>query len=213
MKCRFISTIIVITLILNGCANIKNDGTRTRTEGFLAGCLTGGLLGNLIGENRESALIGCAVGGLAGLAIGNHVANKKEDYANEEDYLNAVLAEAKKVNENSRRYNEQLKIEIAQLEEINEQLKVINSNVLQQKLALRKIRKQTKRLLGETRQYIAKVDNEIKIQQEVIAQERESASEVFVLASNNELVGLNKEARVLRLAEAQLMALDNRRAH
>ena len=103
-----------------GCANIANDRTRTQTEGTLAGAGIGALLGAGIGAATggsrgalAGALIGATVGGVAGLAYGTSVANKKEEYASEEAWLEACLNEAKSVNQQAAAANSRLRTNLA----------------------------------------------------------------------------------------------------
>lgn len=93
-----------------------SDSTRTKTEGAVAGALIGGLLGYAIGGDSKGALIGAAVGGGTGFLVGNEIAKRKQQYANEEDFLDSEIASAKEYNETTRAYNTKLKGEIAQLD-------------------------------------------------------------------------------------------------
>ena len=107
-----------------GCANIQNDGTRTRTEGTLvgvgAGAGVGALLGQIIGQDTKGTLIGAGIGallgGLSGFMVGDHVADKKAQYASQEAWLDACIADAHKNNTELAQYNAQLGKEIADLD-------------------------------------------------------------------------------------------------
>jgi predicted lipid-binding transport protein (Tim44 family) len=122
MTTHFIRTTAAITAIafVSSCTNIKDDQTRTRAEGTLAGSLVGGGLGAIIGHQSgrgiEGALIGAAAGGLVGLAVGDHVARKKAKYASQEAWLDACIAHAEQVNRNAVSYNNSLRSKIAGLE-------------------------------------------------------------------------------------------------
>lgn len=121
MKNSLIRSTAAITAIafLASCTNIKDDQTRTRTEGTLAGGLLGAGLGAIIGHQSGNAaagaLIGAAAGGLAGLAVGDHVARKKAAYASQEAWLDACIARAEKINADARAYNRSLENKIASL--------------------------------------------------------------------------------------------------
>lgn len=115
--------IIVATVLMalsSGCTNIKNDQTRTRTEGGLAGGLLGAgigaVIGNQSGNAGRGALIGGLAGGLAGLAVGNAVAVKKSSYVQEEARLDSAIEAARAANGRARAYNNQLSSRIAKLE-------------------------------------------------------------------------------------------------
>jgi hypothetical protein len=122
MTTSFIRTTAAITAIafVSSCTNIKDDQTRTRAEGTLAGSLIGGGLGAIIGHQSgrgvEGALIGAAAGGLVGLAVGDHVARKKAKYASQEAWLDACIAHAEQVNRSAVSYNNSLRNKIAGLE-------------------------------------------------------------------------------------------------
>ncbi len=84
------------------------DFNRTITEGVVAGALGGAAAGAGIGalankRNRsQGALIGAAIGALAGAlmggAAGKYYADKKERYANQEQRLDAIIADLQKQN-------------------------------------------------------------------------------------------------------------------
>ena len=61
------------------------------------------------------AAVGAGVGGAAGFAYGSHVAKEKAKYASQEDWLDACIASAEKVNRENRAYNAALEKEIQAL--------------------------------------------------------------------------------------------------
>ena len=83
----------------------SNDFNRTLVEGVAVGALGGAALGAGIGaaaggNNRGSsaalgALISAAVGTLAGYAAGSYYAEKKGQYADQEQVLDAMIADAR----------------------------------------------------------------------------------------------------------------------
>lgn len=109
-------------LLFSGCANIKDDQQRTKTEGTLAGATAGAVLGGLIGAATGGstrsivggALIGGAAGGYAGHRYGSHVAEKKQGYANEEERLRGMIAEARSERQSAEAYNASLRRAISQ---------------------------------------------------------------------------------------------------
>ena len=110
--------------VVSGCANIKDDGTRTRVEGAgtgaVIGAVAGGILGQIIGGDTKGTLvgaaIGAAVGGAGGYAYGDHVANQKAKYAQEEDWLDACIAQAQLKNQELVAYNKDLRTQIKSLQ-------------------------------------------------------------------------------------------------
>jgi len=155
----------------SGCTNIQDDGTRTRAEGSLGGALLGAGLGAIIGNQSgnagQGALIGAAAGGLAGLAYGNHVANKKAAYANEEQWLNACIAQARQTNASARAYNTRLATRISELKR-----QVASGNAQQKQQAKRAI----VQLQREANSELKKVDAEIRSQNTAINQTNSSRS-------------------------------------
>lgn len=165
---RFTVTALLISQLAS-CTNIKDDGTRTRTEGALAGAVLGGALGAVIGAQSgdagRGALLGAALGGGAGLAYGNHVANKKARYASEEQWLDACIAQARATNQRARSYNSRLSSRISRLRsEIASAKASGNTSLLREKKA------EIINLQRETNQQIKQVDGEISSQQNVLGQ-------------------------------------------
>lgn len=116
---RFVAVALLLVLS-SSCTNIKDDQTRTRAEGGLAGTLlgagVGAIIGNQSGNAGRGALIGAAAGGLTGLAVGDAVARKKAGYAGEEARLDAAIEQARAANAEARIYNKRLATRVADLE-------------------------------------------------------------------------------------------------
>ena len=112
--------LLFVLSVVYGCAGIKDDGTRTRTEGagtgVAAGAVAGAIVGALAGGSKETVLWGAAIGGAIGGSIGyaysEYVVGQKEKYATEEDWLEACIADAKKSNEEIVAYNQNLEKQI-----------------------------------------------------------------------------------------------------
>jgi chromosome segregation ATPase len=110
------------SLFFTGCTNIKNDTTRTKTEGTLAGAGLGALLGAGVGalaggggrSIATGALIGGAAGGGAGYAYGSHVAKKKQGYAASEERLRAMIGRTRSERQSAEAYNSNLRRAISQ---------------------------------------------------------------------------------------------------
>ncbi|MDR0882729.1 MAG: hypothetical protein LBP55_09360 [Candidatus Adiutrix sp.] len=185
-----LALIMAMTLSTASCANIANDRTRTQTEGTLAGAGVGAAIGGLIGAltgNRNTALagaaIGAGVGALGGLAYGTHVANKKAEYATEEEWLNACIQEAQSANQAAAAYRDRLKATLAKSgtggsgyafsdsgsskgsnpkQEANKQLAAIDNDLANRKKVLAETgaNAQTKKLQQETNN-LEKIRSEI----------------------------------------------------
>lgn len=171
MKKYLLQSTAAITALafVTSCTNIKDDRTRTVAEGGLAGSLIGGLAGGIIGHQSgrgvEGALLGAAIGGIGGMAVGNHVANKKAAYASQEQWLDACIAQAERVNSQARAYNRSLQSKIAGLESRYAAAKASGNT-----RELRSIKQAVVVLQRESTQQAKVVDTEISQQSTVIRQ-------------------------------------------
>ena len=77
--------------------------------GARLGYLSGGEKGAILGAGA-----GALVGGASGFAYANHVASRKKEYFKQGDYIDALVASAKEVNQKS----DTLRQEMANLEEL-----------------------------------------------------------------------------------------------
>lgn len=130
------ATVLFVTMcFLSGCAAKggdpnapkTDDATRTKTESTALGALLGGLVGAATGSalshgNRASgALIGAGIGavagGAAGYVYGSNVAERKQQYANEEDRLDGEINVVRKYNTDLQEQNTALASNIKEMEE------------------------------------------------------------------------------------------------
>ncbi|SMD02307.1 Glycine zipper [Desulfocicer vacuolatum DSM 3385] len=163
--CRFIAGVLILAMCLMGCTTTgtTTDGQRTRNEGTAVGAGTGavlgGLIGALVGGDSKGALIGAAIGaaagGVAGYSYGDHVASKKAEYAKEEDWLDECIASARKINQETLAYNNEIRNDIAQLD--------VETRKLKQQYAAKQASKDT--LLAEKKN----IDETIKLTDEKLA--------------------------------------------
>jgi uncharacterized protein YcfJ len=171
MKNLLLRSTAAVTAIafVTSCTNIKDDQTRTRAEGTLAGgaigALAGGIIGHQSGRGFEGALLGAGIGSLAGLAVGDHVARKKAKYASQEAWLDACIAQAERVNANARSYNRSLSSKISNLES-----RYASAKASGNKSEMRNIKSAVVSLQQESREQSKLVDNEIKEQSSVVSQ-------------------------------------------
>jgi len=167
---------VVLSLVLVACASTQ-DGKRTQTEGTLVGAGSGALLGALIGGlagGRDGALLGAAigagVGGTAGFAYGTHVANQKQKYASTEAWLDACIASADQVNQETSEYNTKLAREIGELDAETENLVLAYGQKKAQKSALVSERKKVDAKLAEANTKLDRAKFEIQNQEKVVAE-------------------------------------------
>jgi Glycine zipper len=113
--------VAVVILFLTGCAT---QGDQARTEGTLVGAglgaAVGAGVGYLIGGSGTAAGIGAAIGAITGGAGGyvyaDRVARRHDELAGKENDLDARIAFARGVNEDTVEYNGRLKKEVNDLE-------------------------------------------------------------------------------------------------
>lgn len=152
--------------LLFGCATnpdgSMNDQQRTVTEGAIAGAVLGGLLGAAIGDNRKSVLIGAAAGGLIGAGIGSSIAERKAQYANEEDFLIAEIQRNQDFIQEADAQNRQLYQEIAGLDRESRRLEreyragqVSRNALTRQKASLEKQLAKAKKIQSLTEKQLA----------------------------------------------------------
>lgn len=167
---RPVITTLLITVLLSACATnpdgTMNDQQRTVAEGAMAGVIVGGLLGAAIGDNRRSALIGAAAGGIIGAGIGSSIAERKAQYATEEDFLIAEIQRNQDFIAEADAQNRQLYQEIARLDRESRRLareyragRVSRDALSRQKASLeqqlakaKKVRSLTEKQLADTQQ-------------------------------------------------------------
>jgi uncharacterized protein (DUF1501 family) len=141
--------VIVTGAILSGCATnpdgTTNDRQQTVAEGAVVGAVLGGLLGAAVTNKGSGALVGAAAGGIIGAGIGSSVADRKAQYAREEDFLVAEIQRNQEFIEEADAQNRQLYREIAQLDRESQRLareyragKVTRDALASQKASLEK---------------------------------------------------------------------------
>ena len=99
-----------------------SDQETTVAQGAGIGALLGAVAGQAIGGDTRSTLIGAAAGGLLGAAVGNTIAERKAQYANEEDFLIAEIQLNDEFIREADVENRQLQEEIARLDRESQQL-------------------------------------------------------------------------------------------
>lgn len=114
------AAVATIVVLLAGCATTEQ---RAQTEGTAAGVGIGAALGAGIGAligGEKGAIIGAGAGGLAGAGIGysyaNRVTNRHKQLVGKENNLDAQISYARSLNDDTKRYNAQLKKEVDALE-------------------------------------------------------------------------------------------------
>jgi uncharacterized protein YcfJ len=198
---------LILVVFITGCSSMS-DRSNTIAQGCLVGTGIGAALGAVVGELAgDNAAAGAAIGGTFGAVVGcgygNHVANKKEAYANEEEWLNDCIASTCRINEETIQYNESLKYEIAQLDkEINELVALYNTKQID-KATLEEQRRIVQAKLDEANKKLGRAKDEIRMQQTALASAKNSSPQKVAKLENeinkleNSVASLEKEAEKL----------------
>ncbi|MDF9392546.1 MULTISPECIES: glycine zipper 2TM domain-containing protein [Methylococcus] len=114
---HFIAGALISALLVSGCAStggyrqtygsssqarlaqLSEAYNQTLAEGCVAGAALGGLAGGLIGRDWKGAVAGLLAGAALGCAAGNYMGNLQNNYAREEDRLNAVIIDIRRDNQ------------------------------------------------------------------------------------------------------------------
>jgi len=158
--------IILAGAMLSGCAT-NPDGTmsdrdQTVAEGTVVGALVGGLIGAAVSDDATGVLVGAAAGGIIGAGIGSSVADRKAQYAKEEDFLVAEIQRNQEFIAEADDQNSQLYQEIAQLDRESQRLareyragKVTQDALANQKATLEKQLAKAKQINSLTEKQLA----------------------------------------------------------
>jgi len=196
-----LSTAVIVSM--TGCTQPNmSDSQRTKAEGTGIGVLGGALLGAAFG-GRKGAAWGAALGGVAGYAYGSHVANEKAKYARKEDWLNACISSARKVNKSTRSYNAKLSRKIAdtrKLVSLYKQNKVSKSKLRAQKTLIDQERKTANKMLKNA-QY------ELKAQQGVLRDAKKMGKKAEAQRLEKEIAIMKRENRELKSQTNTLASL------
>lgn len=196
-----ISAALIVSM--TGCSQPNmTDSQQTKAEGTGVGVLGGALLGAVIG-GKHGAAWGAALGGAAGYAYGSHVANEKAKYARKEDWLNACISSAIKVNQSTRSYNVRLSRKIADTKRLVRLYK-------QNKISRSRLRKQ-KRLIDHERRTANKMlqnaQHELKAQQGVLRDARHMGKKAEARRLEEQIRIMKKQNSTLRRQTNTLASL------
>ena len=218
MKVKVIAVVMMICL-LSGCATTMSDSSRTKAEGTAAGAGAGALLGGLIGAlsgGGDDALVGAAigagVGGLAGFAYGSHVAKQKEKYASEEQWLDACIASAQKVNQETKAYNAALKQDLSTLEAETEALALAYEQKDARKEAMISEKKKVDTRLAEANKVLERARFELKNQETALADAQQSGQQVQADEMDAQIAELKEAVAELKGHTESLASISARMA-
>ena len=214
-KTSWVMVVLCMLLTISGCANIKDDGTRTRTEGAgtgaAIGAVAGGVLGQILGGDTKATLIGAAigaaVGGVGGYAYGDHVAGQKEKYAKEEEWLDACIAQARQKNQEIVAYNQNLSQQIATLQKETAALNKKIKNKTARTAKLKEQKAATDSLLEAANKELATAKTELEAQDSVSAEARKSGKDDYAVTLDSEIETLKGNITELEKRTGELASM------
>ncbi|SIO96322.1 YMGG-like glycine zipper-containing protein [Vibrio spartinae] len=206
----FVSIGLFGCLLLSGCAS--TDRERTVYEGTAIGGIVGGTIGAVFGDSK-GALIGGVIGAAVGSIYGDSVAKKKENYASTESYMNAVISEGEEtlVGIKSERIN--LTKHVQAQRKLLAQLKNKRLEQTEKNQILRDTKKQAQQDLEYTQKLLAHLDEELRIQQKTMEEEKDLISVAMIDRGESVISSMQSEKRQLELVRVQLAQLDQRKMY
>ncbi|MCB9960315.1 MAG: glycine zipper 2TM domain-containing protein [Rhodospirillaceae bacterium] len=153
--------------------NLREEADRfnqTIGEGAIAGAIVGGILGALVSDDNRlaGAAIGAAAGAVVGGGAGYFVAVQNEDYASQEDRLEAEIAAAqqdvaryREIVRTTQQVVDQHKARIAQLNAQYRSGQVSLTTVQSEQATMRQDLELIDGLIQENRNMVANYDEEI----------------------------------------------------
>lgn len=183
---KFIIAVLVLSLLLTGgCSGLSRQGT-SAVEGAAVGGAVGALLGQVIGKDTKStvtgAAIGAAIGGAVGYGMANRLDREKAMLEGRENDLDARIAYAQAVNEETANYNRKLTADLEGMEtELAEgrlkkaQVAEINKKIMSDKARLdselAELQAFRRRLVAENTSpsKVSELDQQIRILEEQLA--------------------------------------------
>ena len=210
---RLMKGIVIIVLVLAllpGCATMS-DQTRTKAEGTGVGAVLGGLLGYAIGGGRGAA-VGAALGAGAGFLVGNEIAKRKQAYANNEDFLDAEIANTKEYNKTALAYNAKLSKDVATLDKESKALRAKYDKGKVDKKALAAKSDALQKKIDDSKKLEKNLAKELEVQTAILAEEKKSrpADDKYIVRLEKEVAALQKNLDKLREGSSQLAQIDQR---
>jgi len=212
-KTKTLALAVTATMALGGCASNEpmDDQTRTKVEGSAIGALVGAAIGAAV-NGRDGTLVGAAIGGGAGYLIGNEIAKRKAKYASEEDFLDGEIQYVAEYNRNAANYNAKLAAEVKRLEKTANSLVARYRQGKADQAALAAQRNKVRKQLKKSRQMLADLEQEYKLNQQVLEEQRKrtGAADPDVKRLEREVAELKRNIEKLQRSTDQLARIDER---
>ncbi|MDL2314164.1 hypothetical protein LJC36_04190, partial [Desulfovibrio sp. OttesenSCG-928-C14] len=142
--------------------------------------------------------IGALVGGVTGYFVGDHIAKKKADYATEEEWLDACIAQARQLNTEAAQYNAQLKKDIAELDKESAKLAADYKANKASRSALQAEAESIEKRRKEVAANIDILENEVNNQKAVAQDARDNNKNAEAKAVEAEIAAMEKKIVEMR---------------
>lgn len=211
-------SVAMLVALLPGCANMS-DANRTRSEATVTGAAAGAVIGQLAGGNRDSAMAGAAIGALLGRIVGEKTARDKAQYAQNEDQLRTVIAQAEQMTQRAAQLNQKLANDIVALKRQRDELDAQQLSEHARQKANQSLHNRLAKMLANTNNSIAEVDRQLIQQRATLEQQRlaqatpKVADAELILVAEKKVSGLDQERAVLAASLEQLKQIDQRRVY
>lgn len=206
-----IMPVLLVSGLLAGCVtnqpmndsgsggSTQSDASRTKSEGAMFGAVLGGLLGLAAGDDGKDVAIGAALGAGVGYLVGNEVAQRKQAYATNEEFLDAEISRTAEFNQTARAYNQRLQAEIVALDKETNTLRAEYRSGKATRSQLLAKKKDLGQRIAKNQEFESTLQKEYEINTEVLAQERQTRK-----ANDPYITKLEKENRDLKVQIDQL---------
>lgn len=209
---------LALALLVGGCATPAqqgqvnggiSDSTMTKAQAAGVGAAVGAIVGALLGD-EEGALIGAAAGAGAGFLVGNEIAKRKQRYATEEEFLDAEILSTAEYNRTASQYNENLKLQIAALDQTAADLRAQYESGLADRDALQMQRSEIAAQIQTTETLVADLQNEHEIKLAIITEQKakRAADDAYIVGLEQEINQLQANIQNLQASSAELARID-----
>ena len=195
-------------------SRLEEDQTETKVQGTAWGALLGGVIGALAGKDKKDrvkkAAIGAAIGAGAGFLLGQEVAQRKLQYANQEQAIATEMARIEQFTQQTNLANQQLKQDIqayeqqiAQLQQRLNQGKATYFERNDQKQVIQQRQKAAEQTLTD----LAK---ELQISQQLLEEYRQESNPAELEQWQYRIAQLEEEKHQLESSIEELTAMNSR---
>lgn len=196
------AAVVLSMLGVSACTTTGNGGGYgVKEQAATVGVIAGGVLGALIGGSSGRALgavIGAAAGGALGYAIGASLEERKAQYASDEAFYDAQIAQSRDLNTQLSQNNAQLAGEVATLRADTDALLVAYKQSKADKAKLASHKNELDERVSKFEGQLAQLEEEAAVQRQVVTEARGAGDAVRSQALEAEVQTLEAEIAQLR---------------